>query len=92
MTLADTDGDGDLDLYVANYAKMSLLRSGGAIAMRQVNGRPVVTGPGSERIRIVNGKLVELGEPDVLYLNDGRRISRRFPGPMALSWMKPVSR
>ncbi len=72
LTLADIDRDGDLDLYVANYAKLSLLRSGGAIAMRQVNGRPVVTGPGSERIRIVDGKLVELGEPDILYLNDGK--------------------
>ena len=71
MTLADIDGNGTLDLYVANYAKMSLLRSGGAIVMRQLNGRPTLTGPGSERIRIVNGKLVELGEPDILYLNDG---------------------
>ncbi len=72
MTLADVNGDGHLDLYVANYAKLSLLRSGGALAMRYVNGRQVPTGPGAERLRIVNGQLVELGEPDFLYLNDGQ--------------------
>ncbi len=72
MALADVDGNGTLDLYVAAYARMSLLRSGGAIATRTVNGRTVATGPGSERIRIINGRMVELGEPDTLYLNDGK--------------------
>lgn len=72
LTLADVNGDGHLDLYAANYARLSLLRSGGALAMRYVNGRPVPTGPGSERLRLVNGRLMEVGEPDVLYLNDGQ--------------------
>ena len=30
MALADIDGNGTLDLYVANYGVTSLLRSGGA--------------------------------------------------------------
>lgn len=72
MTLADIDGNGTLDLYVANYAKLALLRSAGVLPIRYVNGRPVATGPGAERLRMVDGQLVELGEPDFLYLNDGQ--------------------
>ena len=38
------DGDGDLDLYVANNGEFSILRSGGSISTRMVNGKEVVSG------------------------------------------------
>jgi hypothetical protein len=72
LAMADVDGDGDLDLYVANYGALSILRSGGRAEMRQVNGQWVVTGPHAKRLRFIEGRLEEVGEPDVLYLNDGR--------------------
>ena len=71
LALADADGDGDLDLYVANYADLSILRSGGEIQMRMTNGQRVITGKYADRLRIVQGRMIELGEPDSLYLNDG---------------------
>jgi len=37
-----------------------------------VNGRQAVTGRHARRLKVINGQLVELGEQDVLYLNDGR--------------------
>ncbi len=74
FTLADIDGDGDLDLYLCNYGENSILRSGGMISVRTVNGKPVVTGRHAARLKIINGQLIELGEPDVLYLNDGKGI------------------
>jgi hypothetical protein len=72
MALADIDGNGTLDLYVANYGATSLLRSGGALSYVLVDGKPVVTGRHAKRIKIIDGRMYELGEPDVLYLNDGR--------------------
>lgn len=71
MALADLNGDGWLDLYVANYADLSILRSGGAIPMRMENGEMVPAGPYAERLQIINGKMVELGDPDQIYWNTG---------------------
>src|SRR5690349_15221837 len=72
MALADIDGNGTLDLYVANYGAFSILRSGGAFAVSYVDGRPVAQGRYAQRIKIIDGTMYELGEPDVLYLNDGK--------------------
>ncbi|MFO1500125.1 MAG: VCBS repeat-containing protein [Verrucomicrobiota bacterium] len=71
MALADIDGNGTLDLYVADYGLTSIIRSGGALNLTYVNGRPVVRGRYAQRIKIVDGMMFELGEPDFLYLNDG---------------------
>ncbi len=71
LALADVEGDGDLDLYVANYGALSVLRSGGRAEVKQVNGKWVVTGPHAHRLRFVEGRMEEVGEVGVLYLNDG---------------------
>lgn len=68
---ADLDNDGWLDLYITRFAVEALVRDGSAIVTRTVGGRPVVTGRAARRIQIFNGKLYEIGEPDVLLLNKG---------------------
>src|SRR5437867_1853602 len=71
LALGDMTGDGNLDLYVAYFGIEAILRDGGAYGFRMANGLPVVTGRYAKRLKIAGGRLQELGEPDMLLLNDG---------------------
>lgn len=70
MALADVDGNGTLDLYIANY-RTDDIRDHGQVSVSMVNGRPVMRGADTNRFLLVNGQLAECGQPDQLLLNDG---------------------
>ena len=72
MALGDIDGNGTLDLYIANYGVNSIVRSGGELSFAYVNGKPVVRGRYAQRIKVIGDMMFELGEPHMLYLNDGK--------------------
>ncbi|HEY0456880.1 MAG TPA: VCBS repeat-containing protein [Verrucomicrobiae bacterium] len=82
MALADIDGNGTLDLYVANYATTKIEdRPNAKFESKMVNGKVVLTAidgvplssPELTNRYFVDAERVvrELGEPDILYLNDG---------------------
>jgi enediyne biosynthesis protein E4 len=74
MALADIDGNGALDLYVADYRvedardraefdKFDIFR---------VNGQLAVAPTLQDRFVFTDGSVQEFGEPDLVYLNDGK--------------------
>lgn len=70
MALADIDGNGTLDLYVANN-RADDIRDRGQVDLQMLNGKLIIPPSLTNRLVMINGKLFEYGEPDVLYLNDG---------------------
>ncbi len=91
LALGDVDGDDDLDLYVVNYRATTVMDQpkttfrismvNGEPVVSQVNGEPAMASYLTNRFVLApSGEVVELGEPDVLYLNDG---AGRFS---AVSW------
>ena len=71
LALADVDGNGTLDLYVANN-RTDDIRDRGQVNLQSVNGKMTVPPALRDRLTIVNGEVLEYGEPDQLYLNDGQ--------------------
>jgi enediyne biosynthesis protein E4 len=70
MALGDLRGEGVLDLYVANY-RSSTMRSTG-LDLLEVNGKLQLKPEDRENFELTpEGGLFELGEPDILYRNDG---------------------
>jgi hypothetical protein len=70
LALADIDGNGTLDLYVANN-RTDDIRDRGQVDLRMVNGRLTVPPALRDRLVMQDGRLQEYGQPDVLYVNDG---------------------
>jgi enediyne biosynthesis protein E4 len=71
MALADIDGDGTLDLYVANY-RSSDIRDQGEVTLQVVGGKIEPPPQYRGRLEVRDGVLYEYGEPDQVLLNDGR--------------------
>ena len=80
MALADIEGDGDIDLYLVNYRPTTLKDLPDAkFRVEYVGGKPVIThlnGLPTNRPDLTNrfvlsqtGEVLEMGEPDFLYLN-----------------------
>jgi hypothetical protein len=71
MALADIDGNGTLDLYVVDN-RTDDIRDKGQINLQMVRGKLTIPANYRNRLVLIGGKVNEYGEPDLLYLNDGK--------------------
>jgi hypothetical protein len=71
LALADIDGNGTLDLYVANYRTSDIRDNIGQVGLYMRNGQLIVPPPLADRLMVRSGRVLEFGEPDQLLLNDG---------------------
>ena len=71
LALADVDGNGTLDLYVCNN-RTDDIRDRGQVDIQMVRGQLMIPPSLQDRLLVVNGQVIEYGEPDALYLNDGQ--------------------
>lgn len=73
LAVADVDGDGDLDFYVANHRESTLIGTGQQPDFDIVDGARTLKPRDREQFEWrPDGTLRELGEVDRLYLNEGR--------------------
>jgi hypothetical protein len=79
MALGDLNGDGAIDLYVANYRSTTVRSTGFDLIVS--GGQRMIRPEDRDRLHITpDGFIREYGEPDFGYLNDGQGRFR------ALSW------
>jgi hypothetical protein len=71
IAVADVDGNGTPDVYIANN-RSDDIRDRGQVQLRRVNGQVVVPPDLTNRIVYTQGQILEYGEPDQLFLNDGK--------------------
>jgi hypothetical protein len=71
LALADVDRNGTVDLYVTSY-RADDIRDRARIDIQRVGGKISVAPALRDRIVLTHAGLFEFGEPDILYLNDGR--------------------
>jgi len=71
LALADVDGNGTLDVYVCNN-RTDDIRDRGQVDVQMLRGQYIIPPALKDRLVVVNNQVIEYGEPDALYLNDGK--------------------
>lgn len=78
LALADVDANGTPDLYVTRY-RAEDIRDSSLVEVRRTGGRTELHPKYAGRLMLGPQGLTEFGEPDILYLNDGRGRFREVP-------------